>query len=292
VVIILIDKLIGFARWLKLFYEIFKHRGKNSYGKEHIKYLFDKLQFQVKENIQSQRKAENFIKSLSQFYSVAYNTNFNLKRIGPRMDGGYFLPKDIEFDYVISGGIGKTSEFEYELARQGKKVIAIDPSIESLPHPHKNIQFIKKWFSNGTFKNSISLEEAISMCPKDSLVLLKLDIEGDEYKVLDKLKNFSDQIIVLVVEFHQHYKLTNLDFLTQYKEITKQISRSYVPISFSSNNWSNFLNIGNSFIPEVFEVTFIHTSYICKKFYSVGKKNITYSNNPNRVKIPNQIFSI
>jgi hypothetical protein len=162
-----------------------------------------------------------------------------------------------------------------------------------LPHPHKNITFIKKWFSNSNLKDSISLQGVLNLCPKNSKILLKLDIEADEYNVLDTLELFKNQIIVLVVEFHENYKLVNAEFRNQYVKIFKTLEASYVPVALRANNWADFINFGKSFIPEVYEATFLNKVALKKTTKKIkSKKTLSYPNNLNRVSIPNKIFYI
>jgi len=279
--------------WIKLLWQILRNRGLESYGKEHIYKMIEKLEYSQCASKYEQRRAENFVNRLSKYFSKTRIQGVNLKRIGPKYDGGYEVPTEVHVDFIISGGIGKTSEFEYDLAASGKKVFAIDPTVSHLPHPHKNITLIRKWFSNNDSNNSISLEGVLKLCSKNSKVLLKLDIEGDEYIVLESLKLFKNQIVVLVVEFHENYKLSNIEFLEQYIKIFKTLESSYIPVAFKANNWANFINFGKSFIPEVYEATFVNKFAHRKtnnKFKS--KKTLNYSNNPNRIEIPNKIFCI
>ncbi len=58
-------------------------------------------------------------------------------------------------------------------------------------------------FGLGLSDNRIkTLEEVILDCELDKDVFIKIDIEGDEYRVLDDLVKHADKIIGLVIEFH------------------------------------------------------------------------------------------
>lgn len=218
---------------------------------------------------------------------------WHLERIGRETDGGYWIPKGLSFELLISGGVGKNNDFEFHYAERGCKVIAFDPTIKKLPRPNANIELRRIWLKgNSNERNSETLQKVIQGHAMLNGIIVKLDIEGDEYDViLNSLDAFS-AVDVLVIEFHDLYKLSDPVFAGDIREIMQQITASFSPVSFSSNNWRNHVQFGFSFVPEAFEVVFVANRLTRNLTYEQGLPlDSNCTNNPNRLQIPNLPFS-
>jgi hypothetical protein len=284
-------RLLGFVSWIKLFVQIFLGRGKDSYGKEMIDYLVNKFRFEYLAEKNQYAEAQKLIAQVIQV-CVPFQV-YKLVRVGKATDSGYFMPESIEFDYLIAGGIGKNNDFEHFYASAGVTVVAFDPTVEKLPRPHKNIKHEKLWLRGETSYSSRTddkdIQEVLSSIPSNIKVMLKLDVEGDEYSILDSLIGNFHKFEVILIEFHEMYKLSDLEFRVRIERILKNISQDFNAVSFKSNNWRNFVQFGNAFIPEVFEVVFINKKNM--KFVKKGSRADlqnyeTYSNNPKRLNVP------
>jgi FkbM family methyltransferase len=138
--------------------------------------------------------------------------------------------------HVVSGGVGGDISFELELARQtGCEVALFDPSptgratIASLKPLPRNIKFHEKALAGGSGKRkfaapvdvdegsfrepdsesqgefewpSVAVEDFMRENAWDKLDLLKLDIEGFEFEVLDALLRSELRPRQILVEFH------------------------------------------------------------------------------------------
>jgi hypothetical protein len=159
--------------------------------------------------------------------------DINSYKFGSIDDGGYFInPKTIlEADILFSGGISSNVEFEYDLFRFNSaiKIIMVDPTVSPLRLISKGILrslllkknklrylsntlvfihmirsgrswHIKKWLSD---KNKIFdiISEKIKL-EKNSKIILKLDIEGSEYDLLEEIEKNLDLFNCLIFEFH------------------------------------------------------------------------------------------
>ena len=167
------------------------------------------------------------------------NGTFDLVRLGGNHDGGYLVDKKTLklSKCLISFGIGTNFEFEKDFYKlENKKIYCYDYSI--YPNFVKNISFYffsglinfrnlkkliysfkiflnfvifinkknvfffsKKVQSRVIKKNSINLRRIISSI-SNFPVLLKVDIEGDEYDILADIKKMSHNIEGLIIEFH------------------------------------------------------------------------------------------
>jgi hypothetical protein len=148
----------------------------------------------------------------------------DLKRFGSLYDGGYLFNEldIIKSDLLISLGIHDNWDFEEEIYRnyKFKKIICFDPETSNfliftyllksiLKLDKKKFQiYLKKFkkfyelksysrFFKTKFDKNLILEEF-----KKNNILLKVDIEGDEYKWLNFFLEFQENINSLAIEFH------------------------------------------------------------------------------------------
>ena len=93
-------------------------------------------------------------------------------------------------------------------------------------------------------------------------IVLKIDIEGDEYKVLDEVNKNLDKINLSIIEFHNVKK--NL------RKIKSFINKTYLKnIHISANNYGEVDNKG---IPQVIEMTLLNPKKFSVKNYKTNRK--------------------
>ena len=120
---------------------------------------------------------------------LPYEIGINLIRLGDDGDGGYLIPDDLaNLDKNYSAGIGLLTKFENDL--QNKYLI--DSMMLDFNNINKNIlpknsQFLKKKLSLFSNENQITINDWIDN--KDEEIILKIDIEGDEYMNLASITN-------------------------------------------------------------------------------------------------------
>lgn len=165
--------------------------------------------------------------SFSLFFKPKHN--YFLERIGKKNDGGYLINSDAIFksNYLLSFGIFDDWSFEKNFIRYNKnaKVICYDDVISfnfiftrsikkiildlckfKFTNIFNNlytildyifisnkIKFYKKKISRG------DIEKIINNLDK---VFLKVDIEGNEYEILDDILKIQNKITALIIEFH------------------------------------------------------------------------------------------
>jgi hypothetical protein len=119
--------------------------------------------------------------------------------------------------------------------------------------------FYRRWVVlQKVSKKEIDLGAVFARIPHSSLLALKIDIEGNEYAmskvVLEEITRRSDQIQLIVMEFHDTISLRH-EFLEFIEAISKM-----VPIVHIHGN--NFGLIGPDGFPEVVEITFAAQKYV------------------------------
>jgi hypothetical protein len=212
----------------------------------------------------------------------------NLVRRGAKNDGGYLVPSNVNADLLISLGLGDSWKFELDLIKnnQVKKFFVFDHTVDLCTlimriftrlNPRKfHIQALiyrffvlinylgyfsfskkthirKKISRNGSKSdekeiNLIEIFDKFVESPS-ATVILKIDIEGSEYEIIEQILNLNKQILLVVIEFHDIHKQSEkfLNYLNQLKS-------KYVLIH---SHWNNYSKIDANYIPDAVEFTFI-----------------------------------
>ena len=134
------------------------------------------------------------------------STNHELIRVGGDQDGGYLIPNDLTgISYCFSPGVSNVSDFELDLASNWQiKCFLADYSVDKPPVTHHLFEFEKKFLGSTQSPIHLTLDDWVMQKAKNhGDLLLQMDIEGDEYKVLltaseETLRKFR----IIVVEFH------------------------------------------------------------------------------------------
>ena len=224
-----------------------------------------------------------------------FKSNYqNLLRVGPKKDGGYIIDKRImnKSKTIVTCGLNDDWEFEKHYLRinPNSKVIAYDHTVnkkfwkERFKKDFLALILLKKininkildvfkyidykfFFKNNIHiskkvvllkknKNEISIKEILD---KKKNILLKIDIEGDEYKILNTINKEQNKINLLIIEFHNISK--------NISKIKKFLSNSkFKIIHIHANNYGGIDKFKN---PNVIEVTLLNS----KKFFVNGQKS-------------------
>jgi hypothetical protein len=186
-----------------------------------------------------------------------------LKRVGSKNDGGYVLP-DINYENgtLLSAGISDNCDFETDLAMAGMRVHMLDGSIKAPPTEHPSFQFQPKFLAPiNSPPLYISLKnwlEQVDDFNLESNNILKLDIEGSEWRVLaeiteDQLTNFS----AVVVELHWMENLNDTWSLELMSVALDLLNSKFDIVNLHPNNFAGYFRVGEVNIPRVVEVTYL-----------------------------------
>ena len=236
---------------------------------------------------------------------------YDLVRVGRNYDGGYLVERySLENSrYLLSAGMGWDFSFEKDyLKKVGKKIYCYDHTLnfqhfiftwlfiffkrllffkgyKKIFKAFNNIFLpikFKKFFKNkqtkyikfglGLKNNQIkTLDEIIFDCGLEKDIFIKIDIEGDEYRILDDLIKHSEKIIGLVIEFH------NVDL--HYDQIEKFIKDFELKVVHLHINNSGPLNKYGD--PTILEVSFAKNPQKIGSFKSV-RHNLDQPNIKNK----------
>ncbi len=203
-------------------------------------------------------------------YILPLKTN-DLIRLGNKNDGGYIVSKRAlkNVNFMISFGMSNNWSFEENFLKinSNNKIQIYDhtvgykyfflgfiKSIKRIFYFRSNLQNILKKFTeligyHRIINNNRIQHLQIKVSPKNSFgennlnqilskikdkkILLSIDIEGDEYKILDNINKHSKLIHLLIIEFHYLDKERS-----SFKRILEKLKKDF-DISYHGNNYTS-----------------------------------------------------
>ena len=196
---------------------------------------------------------------------------YNKIRIGRKNDGGYIFLNDFKnIKIAYSFGINNEISFEKELADKNIDVYMYDHSINQLPFENSKFHWKKIGLCGikNEEQNMKTLSELIQENghSKEDNMILKIDIEGYEWKVFQFLPfSILRQFKFIVVEFHFE------DSEIEYYNILKRILITHKIFHTHCNNCGEMINLNGLKICQALEISFIQ-----KKGYKFTKDNNIY----------------
>ena len=183
-------------------------------------------------------------------------------RLGSGNDGGYVCLDDFNrITVALSVGIESNDDWDCSIADKGIVVHQFDHTIDSTPHAHQNFRFQKKRIAPigtgepGTATITSVLAEHTNCEPAS--VILKIDIEGDEWEIFlatarDDLRKFSQ----IICEFHSFHAIDNDDWYNRALAVLEKLHQDFEVVHVHGNNCAPWIIIGNIPFPAVLEVTY------------------------------------
>jgi hypothetical protein len=238
-------------------------------------------------------------------------------RVGDKEDGGYVIPAHFKNSRLnlISIGLGDNWSFESQgkgiffdkfisvdhtvsflsiLRRLLKRIVSKKIKLSTLVYFLKllvnylqtfilkrNTHIRKKLVSaiDKKNKNEITLNECINRI-EAKRVALKIDIEGDEYSVIEDVCRQNEKIILLIIEFH--------DTGRREQEFSKVISKLQEIFYLVHTHGNNFDSVADNGIPNVVELTFVNRNALKGDYEKIKKlplPKIDYPCNPGKADI-------
>ncbi len=201
------------------------------------------------------------------------------KRIGPSEDGGYVVAEYIceNCSALFSYGVGNDTRFEEDFSVQyGKPSYMFDHTSEGLAlrvnedemERYTNVLAYLKGIQCYFFPEGLGHKENCKDFIQhynerdiNGYVLLKIDVEGDEYPYFqntDMLK-LSNIVMGIILEIHWIDR-----FKDQVIKILNEINKYFILYHIHGNNWSDIKKVDNHEMPETFELSFINKRFIDK----------------------------
>ena len=209
----------------------------------------------------SKKNISNLLKML-----LPYKTDFGLIRLGDDNDGGYLIPDDLtNITKNYSAGIGNLTKFELDLEKvysiSSKMVDLNDVDPKLLP---KKSEFQKKKIGISSYGDNLSINDWLET--EKGEIILKMDIEGDEYPVLSAITDENlNKIRILVLEIHDLRHLRNYSFYKIFEQVFSRLNNFFYVCHLHINNVSSIKKIGGYDIPDMLEITLIKKNRV-KKF--------------------------
>lgn len=186
------------------------------------------------------------------------------KDYGPiNQDGTYSVPEKYinDIDKLITLGVGPNFNFEREISKKNINITMFDASV-TLNEKIDNINFVQKFVRPFETKDSLGINEVL----KESIfkegfkkIMLKMDIEGDEYSNLLAIEeNLLKYIDILIIEFHYLNRLVDKSFNREAIYAIKRLLKYFRPIKSKKNTISSIYGVKNINVPKYLEVTLIN----------------------------------
>ena len=200
-----------------------------------------------------------------------------LIRLGPKTDGGYLVPDDLEgIETCFSPGVSFVSGFEKECAELGMKVFLADKSVEGPAEKHELFCFTKKFIGATSNDNFMTIDNWVSSSIPgvNSDLLLQIDIEGYEYEVfLSASDSLMQRFRIIVAEFHQLPQLWNKPFYKLARSAFDKILQTHTCVHIHPNNCCGSHQKGGFTIPQIMEFTFLRNDRIVNSSYQKSFPN-------------------
>lgn len=235
----------------------------------------------------------------------------NKMRLGPNEDGGYvvYKPSLDKIDLLLTYGVGWDIDFEIDFYNlTGKKILMYDPTLFG----DKGIDWaycaklVKKWRVLSLFKYVLHIyrwrkqfkilrdydilfynegiacetskkydtfrNQLIKNDVKDERILLKMDIEGNEYPIFNEPGFIGNLNVVdqLIIEFHD---LKNR--LRELESIVNELKKQFYIVHIHGNNYSGGFYIyresSDIYFPDVAEMTFVRKTCVLHEDISMDE---------------------
>jgi hypothetical protein len=181
-------------------------------------------------------------------------------RLGSPNDGGYVCLDDFsQIDAALSLGIAQDVTWDADVADKGILVYQFDYTIENPPVERPLFRFNRSKIcgsdcDGGKTIGTVARENHLS---RPTSVLLKMDIEGDEWPVLDALSNQTrDLFSQIICEFHGFDRIIDDAWYARALRVLETLTEQFKVVHIHGNNCAAQLIIGNRVFPQLLEVTF------------------------------------
>lgn len=208
----------------------------------------------------------------------------NLIRIGPKSDGGYLIPDDLEgISACFSPGVDIESRFELEIAEKGIDVFMADYSVEKPKIEHPKFHFIKKYVGADDLGDYISMSTWTNenLPSKDNGdLMLQMDIEGFEYEtILSIPRNLLNRFRIIVIELHELNRIPDRYFFNQLNRVIEKLLASHSVVHLHPNNNAKSRMVNGIEIPPLMEITLLRNDrFSSTDHFSIFPHPLDYPN--------------
>lgn len=180
-----------------------------------------------------------------------------LKRFGAAGDGGYLMPDDLDgVTACVSPGVAGECGFDEEMASRGMDVLMADASVSGPPIPHPRFQFTPKFLDIWSSDHTMTIEELSGSAAAGDL-LLQMDIEGAEYRVLAAMPEaLLRRFRIMVIEFHELDAMFSQFGFKLLEPVFEKLTAFHSVVHIHPNNCIDPVKRYSLTVPPVMEFTF------------------------------------
>lgn len=182
------------------------------------------------------------------------------RRFGRLSDGGYVMLDHVGAgDVAISVGIGWDVSWDLAVADRGVSVLQFDPTVDGPPAKHPNFNFRPLRLAAAAGEGAVSLADALQWARDagNGQVILKIDIEGDEWPVLDDVEPaVLEGFAQIVIEFHGFDHVGNPDWYARTLRVARKLANAFEVVHVHGNNFMPASDWNGFAMPYVLEVTY------------------------------------
>jgi glycosyltransferase involved in cell wall biosynthesis len=186
---------------------------------------------------------------------------FEKIRVGGDHDGGYVMLEDFSgVSAALSLGIGTDVAWDVAIADRGIRVLQYDANVDDAPLQHRGCTFRRAKIVPvaSTSPSEITIEAIVANLDSPSDLLLKLDIEGDEWSVLGALNQATlARFRQVVCEFHHLDHFGDTAWRSLARSAVEKLCRTHCVAHVHGNNYGQQVLVGAHLVPNVIEVTFV-----------------------------------
>ena len=190
-----------------------------------------------------------------------------LVHVGREHDGGYLMLDDFRGEddgrrIAYSFGISDDVSWDLAMAERGYDVYMYDHTIEACPGSHERFHYHKLGIGARSEPENLlcTLGEILAVNGHEQAehMILKMDVEGAEWQVLDLLPDSVlqrfDQIVLEL-----HWLVTSMEEgkNAEMLRVLSRLGRMHALVHLHGNNNASHLELGEQAIPDVIEVTYV-----------------------------------
>jgi hypothetical protein len=185
-----------------------------------------------------------------------------LVRIGGDGDGGYVMAEIFDVAAAISVGVGPDVSWDADVASRGLRVAMFDPTVAEPPSTVPRSAFHR--IGLGTAEQAS--ESRLDLRPLDDLItlagaeyqdaLLKIDIEGAEWRALEGVRDFG-RFPQVALEMHDLGDLRHEIAGDRIVTVLKTLHTTHVPFHVHANNECPVVRFGRFWLPDALEVSYL-----------------------------------
>ncbi len=182
-------------------------------------------------------------------------------RLGRVNDGGYVMLDDFAgIVAAYSFGVGDDISWDVEIAQRGVPTYQLDDTLDQSPTPHSNLTFIPAKIGSSADSAGETIKgllDRYSPGAGSASLILKIDIEGDEWSVFDDVDvDDLSRFAQIVCEFHDFHRATEPLWYHRALRVMQKLRLNFEVVHVHGNNYAGHIAIANVPFPQVLEITF------------------------------------